>query len=392
MPQEGSKVLLYSWVMIAGVIATALPGSAMAQTTTASRPGSIFGAALDEPSAKTPNISTEELKRALADGRTLLLDNRPYPEFALGHIPGAQNVAPKPGMPMSEYTSDVKEVMRITGGDTRRPVILYCAGPFCGKSKRVADDLIAAGYTNVRRYQLGAPVWRALGGVMALELDGVRQILENDRTAILIDARAPSGVRGTAVAGAVNLSAGEVKKAKDDGRVPMHDHNTRIVVFGAGEADARAVAEELTQNAFHNVSYFAGGIDALKGVLPTSAAIRVVAGASVAPPQAGGLAQETVHESANMVTRILRLAAGAKIAEHHHPSHDETFIVQHGRVRLMLNDVERELREGDVAYIPSGTIISGRNTNAGETVLIVVWAGTGRPGALTVNGRPAHAH
>jgi hypothetical protein len=28
-------------------------------------------------------------------------------------------------------------------------------GPFCGKSKRLAEELLEAGYTNVRRYQLG---------------------------------------------------------------------------------------------------------------------------------------------------------------------------------------------------------------------------------------------
>ena len=42
--------------------------------------------------------------------------------------------------------------------------MLYCNGPYCGKSKRLSADLAAAGYTNVRRYQLGIPIWRALGG------------------------------------------------------------------------------------------------------------------------------------------------------------------------------------------------------------------------------------
>jgi hypothetical protein len=34
---------------------------------------------------------------------------------------------------------------------------LYCNGLFCGRSERLADDLIKLGYQNVRRYQLGAP-------------------------------------------------------------------------------------------------------------------------------------------------------------------------------------------------------------------------------------------
>ena len=35
-----------------------------------------------------------------------VLDARPSMEFAIGHIPGAVNVAPKPGVPMSSYVSE----------------------------------------------------------------------------------------------------------------------------------------------------------------------------------------------------------------------------------------------------------------------------------------------
>jgi hypothetical protein len=43
----------------------------------------------------------------------------------------------------------------------------------------------------VRRYQLGIPVWRALGGLTEIELEGLRYVLEGDRTAVFIDARDP---------------------------------------------------------------------------------------------------------------------------------------------------------------------------------------------------------
>jgi hypothetical protein len=35
----------------------------------------------------------------------------------------------------------------------------------------------------------------------------------------------------------------------------MEDHNTRIIVFGASPAEARAVAEAIANEAFHNVSF-----------------------------------------------------------------------------------------------------------------------------------------
>ena len=60
---------------------------------------------------------------------------------------------------------------------------------------------------------------------------------------------------------------GAVKRAKDDGRLPMEDHNTRIVVFGEDAATARYVAEALTREAFHNVSYFAGTFQQARAAL-----------------------------------------------------------------------------------------------------------------------------
>lgn len=252
------------------------PTRLLAQEPAVTGARSIFQATLGEKAAKSPEISTEELKSLLAAGTAVLLDTRPHLEWAISHIPGARNVAPKPGMPMSKYTSDVAEVGRLVALDKTRPVILYCNGPFCGKSKRVSEDLLAAGYNNVRRYQLGAPVWRALGGVMVTELDGVQYILEKDRTAVFIDARETAEFAAGSLPAARNLprskvlsgkDVGEVKAAKDDGRLPMEDHNTRVVVFGRDAEQARAVAEAIAQEAFHNVSYFEGGFVGLRSLV-----------------------------------------------------------------------------------------------------------------------------
>ena len=138
---------------------------------------------------------------------------------------------------MSQYVSDVAEIERVMHGDKTAPIVLYCNGPFCGKSSRLAEELLAAALTNVRRYQLGDPVWRALGGVMQLEVDGFNYIHQGDHTARIYDAR-PGDV-GTSIPGAIHLPKEEIEKAKDDGRLPMQDHNTRIVVFGATPSEAR---------------------------------------------------------------------------------------------------------------------------------------------------------
>ena len=212
-------------------------------------------------------VTTEELQVLLATGGATILDARPYREYAISHIPGAVNVAPKPGVPMSMYVSDVAEIGRLLKGNKAAPLVVYCNGPHCGKSSRLAVELRDTGYSNVRRYQLGIPTWRAAGGVCATELDGIRHIVASDGTAVVIDSREPSEFHRATVRGAKNIprslvlegkDVGEVKRAKDDGRLPMEDHNTRIVVLGSDAAAARYVAEALAREAFHNVSYFAG--------------------------------------------------------------------------------------------------------------------------------------
>jgi len=227
----------------------------------------IFQATLGESGMKTEEISTEQLKQILADKSAVVLDARPFQEFAISHIPGAMNVAAKQGVPMSAYVSDVAEISRLVDGKKETPLVLYCNGPFCGKSKRLADELVAAGFTDVRRYQLGIPVWRALGGVTVIEPDGLRHVVADDRTAVLIDVREAGAFRAGSLPNARNIprslvlegkDVGEVKRAKDDGRLPMEDHNTRIIVLGGDPGMARSVAEALAREAFQNVAYFAG--------------------------------------------------------------------------------------------------------------------------------------
>lgn len=237
---------------------------------------SIYRATLDESSPTTPQVTTEELRRILADKSAVVFDTRPFKEFAISHIPGAVVVAPKPGVSKAVYISDVAEIGRAVKEEKAAPIVLYCDGPFCGKSKRVAEELLAAGYRNVRRYQLGIPVWRALGGVTQIELEGVRYVLELDRTAFLIDAREVDEFRSGSLPRAQNIpfsgvqpgkDRGEVGKAKDDGRLPVEDRNARIVVFGRDGKQAAALAQALTAEAFHNTSYFDGTFEVLRAGL-----------------------------------------------------------------------------------------------------------------------------
>ncbi len=252
----------------AAAIALFASTSAAAQT--------VFDTTLGEANQTSAEISTQELRQILNSGSAVLLDARPPLEYAISHIPGALNVAPQPGRPAHLYISDVAEVGRLLGGVKDKALVLYCNGPFCGKTKRLGTELLGAGYTNVRRYQLGAPAWRALAGeAMQTELTALRYLVR-DKTAVWIDAREPAAFKAGTVPGARNIASsglrpgkdqGVMKQAKDDGRLPMEDHNTRIIVFGANARNAQAVADAIAREAFHNVSFVAEPVEQVQRAL-----------------------------------------------------------------------------------------------------------------------------
>jgi rhodanese-related sulfurtransferase len=176
------------------------------------------------------------------------------------HIPGARNAAPRPSAPISEF---VAEVERLVGGDKTKALVLYCNGPFCQASRRLSEQLLAAGFTNVRRYQLGIPVWRALGGVTEIELDGIVRIFNVDRTAVFLDGRTTEEFSAGSLPGARNIPVGTTK-FEGHPLLRSEDFNTRIVVFGRDPGQARALAEAIVRVARHNVSYFPGTFDTLR--------------------------------------------------------------------------------------------------------------------------------
>jgi rhodanese-related sulfurtransferase len=210
-------------------------------------PAVITDAIIGEADPVTPEISTAELKRVLAEGKTPVLDVRSAQEYAIAHIPGSVN----------HYEKELEQITTAYP-DRNSALILYCNGPFCGKSKRLSEELKKQGYTGVRRYQLGLPVWRALGNTVQTDLPGVRYVLSGDRTAVWVDARGADAFAKGSLPKAVNIRKGQADAANDDGRLPKKDKGTRVIVFADTPAEARAVAEEIAHKAYWNSSYFGG--------------------------------------------------------------------------------------------------------------------------------------
>jgi len=245
-----------------GTMTCKMAESAFPQAQKATHPASptspgddVYRAILHEPDEPTGQVSTEEMVQIVSQGSATIFDGRTQLEYAIGHIPKALSLAPKPDAPKSRHVGDVAEVARIVP-DRNAAIIVYCNGPFCGKSRRLGQELASAGFKNVRRYQLGTPVWRALVGPMEIEPEGIRYIRKGDRTAVFLDARAPEEFATGSLPGARHVPVTQIAAAKADGRLPMDDFNTRIVTFAGVGSEALALANALAHTGFNNVKFY----------------------------------------------------------------------------------------------------------------------------------------
>ncbi len=98
----------------------------------------------------TDAIGTDELLRRLDAGGTVLLDVRPEPEYAGGHLPGALHI------PLEELADRLAELPR------DREVVAYCRGQYCVLAHDAVRLLRAQGF-RARRAADGVLEWRVAG-------------------------------------------------------------------------------------------------------------------------------------------------------------------------------------------------------------------------------------
>jgi rhodanese-related sulfurtransferase len=211
----------------------------------------------------TPEASIAEVRQLLIDGSAVLLDSRAREQFVAGHIPGANNIDMEP-----DAAGYVAEVEKLLGGDKNKELVLYCNGPNCGASRVLGKKLVAAGFTNVRRFQLGIPFWRTMGGPTEMELEGVVRIFDVDRTAVYFDGRSPEEFAKGSIPGAHNVPADQIEAGVlDKAPKPRQDLNTRIVLFGSDGAQARKLADAMAESPYHNVNYYPGTFESLQSAI-----------------------------------------------------------------------------------------------------------------------------
>lgn len=104
---------------------------------------------LGDPSGFEP-IGRAELARRLDDGDVLIIDVRPEPEHAAGHIAGARCI------PIDDLDRQLAEL------PDDLEVVAYCRGPFCVYADEAVRRLASAGRP-ARRLEDGFPQWRDAG-------------------------------------------------------------------------------------------------------------------------------------------------------------------------------------------------------------------------------------
>jgi rhodanese-related sulfurtransferase/biotin operon repressor len=98
----------------------------------------------------TVAVDTDELLGLLRDGDVVLLDVRPSPEYAGGHLPGATHIA------LEDLPGRLPELPR------DRPIVAYCRGRYCVLAHDAVRLLAANGF-DARRARDGVLEWRSAG-------------------------------------------------------------------------------------------------------------------------------------------------------------------------------------------------------------------------------------
>lgn len=104
-------------------------------------------------------VAPSELTRRMKRGGMVVLDVRPEPEFAAGHIAGARSI------PVRELWHRLKEIPKGAA------VVAYCRGPYCVFADDAVRLLRKKGFS-ASRLEDGFPAWRDAGLPTAAGLEG----------------------------------------------------------------------------------------------------------------------------------------------------------------------------------------------------------------------------
>lgn len=95
-----------------------------------------------------PDISVEDLKKAIDDKKVTVIDVNGSATYAKGHIPGA-----------IDYRANKEKLASLLPSDKDALIVAYCGGPACSAYQAAAKDAAALGYKNVKHLSAGINGW-----------------------------------------------------------------------------------------------------------------------------------------------------------------------------------------------------------------------------------------
>lgn len=221
---------------------------------------------INEEILKAPVAAPEDVFERMKDGeKSVFLDLRETDEFERGHLAGALNVS----------SSDLNlEKMRAVGAERTSSVIVMNRGDDAFEAARKTNELVSAGYVNAKYLQGGIFAWQregyplVSGGGSRLDEQKIKtasvselaEDLSSGRDVIqFVDVRDENDFRAGRVPGAANIPLAEIEK--NAGSVsPVK----KVVVYGAGEDEAKKAAVALFDLNFFNIHVLSGGFEAWK--------------------------------------------------------------------------------------------------------------------------------
>jgi rhodanese-related sulfurtransferase len=98
---------------------------------------------------KIADISHDDLKKALADGKVTLIDVNGSASYKEGHIPGA-----------IDFQSKKEDLAKLLPKEKDALIVAYCGNEHCSAYAKGAQAAIDLGYTNVKHYSAGIAGWK----------------------------------------------------------------------------------------------------------------------------------------------------------------------------------------------------------------------------------------
>lgn len=114
--------------------------------------GAVALLAINAFAGSFPDISLNDLKKAIADKDVTILDVNGSSSYAQGHIPGS-----------IDYVANKSDLAAKLPADKGDLVVAYCGSEKCGAYAQAAQAAKDLGYTNVKHFAPGLKGWKEAG-------------------------------------------------------------------------------------------------------------------------------------------------------------------------------------------------------------------------------------